>query len=422
MQVRKDHMQLLDWAAQRITSATHCFHIKLKPGYTASGPPVANGLIDAFVGTADLSNVRCFDFEPAPDCPSDTIVSAFGEFQVWVISETERVEAVRLQACGPYLAACTMTLVHLKHLEMNAYSFASGVAEAAALFPSLETLCLHERGHGNEGINVLECEHLKQVVVKGRFLRRILYAPTCQLGIDMHGFTLKSLSRWEKNGRISEIDEGQTVWAGNSHESPPEGGMCGDITTVSSLKLAWPVPQDWFSERDEFAEEHALFNTESILKWCMPVNGQPLGNLKAVIITAEGAMECCIPNAMPNLEELVLFAKGGARVSFENPVATLTALNTLYMFGQPLMPKLYFSDMKEVSAGVESRGLCLSNVSANMSGKESGRRGSCMYLRPVKGHDLSIAELYDTLSELAGQCRCKACFECLRRAGCLACC
>ena len=89
-------MQVLEWAAQRMTPATQCFHIKLEPGFASSGPPVADGLIGAFVGTADLSNVRCFDFEPAPGCPSETIVSAFGEFQVWVISEAQRIEAVRL--------------------------------------------------------------------------------------------------------------------------------------------------------------------------------------------------------------------------------------------------------------------------------------------------------------------------------------
>ena len=422
MQVREEHLQVLEWAAQRITSATLSFHIKLQTDFASLGPPVANGLEDAFVGRADLSNVRCFDFEPAPDCPAETIGAAFGEFQAWVTNNAPRLKALRLQACGPYLAACTATLVHLKHLEMDAYSFASGVAEAAALFPSLETLCLQERGQGNEGINVLECEHLRQLVVKGRYLRPVFHEPTCQLGIDMDGFTLKSLSRWEKNQRISETDEGKTVWAGNSHESPPEGGMCGDITTVSSLKVAWPVLQDWFSQRDEVAEEHALPKTESIPKWCMPTNGQSLGNLEAITITAEGAMECCIPNAMPNLEELVLFAKGGARVSFEDPVATLTALNTLYLFGQPLMAKIRDSDMTQVSASFADRGLLLSTAPAKRAGKISARCSSCMYLRPATAQELSIQELHDRVSKLARQCRCRACFECLERAGCLTCC
>ena len=196
--------------------------------------------------------------------------------------------------------------------------------------------------------------------------------------------------------------------------------MCGDITSVSSLKLAWPVAQDWYSFRNAVAEECPLPKTESILNSCMPVNGQPLGALKALTITAEGAMECCIPNAMPNLEELVLFAKGGARVSFEDPVATLTALNTLYLFGQPLMSKISQDYMTQVSTSIEKRGLCLTSASAKA--KISVRCSSCMYLRPATSHELSIEELRDRVSELARQCRCKACFECLRRAGCLTCC
>ena len=426
MQVREEHQQAVEWAAQRTTSATLCFHITLNSGFESSGESVHIGLEDAFVGTADLSNVRCFDFEPVPNCPSETVASAFGQFQAWVMNEAPRIEAARLQACGPYLASCIMPMQHLKHLEMEADSFACGVAEAAAVFPSLETLCLHERGQGSQGINVLECENLKQLVVKGRYLRPVFHEPTCQLGIDMHGFTFRSLSCWHKNKRVLE-DESKKAWAGNSHKPPLEGGMCGDLTSVSSLKLAWPAPQDWYSDKDqpgfaEYVKEHALPKTESILKSCMPVSGQPLGSLKAVTITAEGAMDCCIPNAMPNLEELVLFASGHAWVSFEDPVATLTALKTLYLFGQPLMPKISDSEMTQVSASFASRGLCMSTASAGRANWTSVRYSSCMYLRPVAAQELSIEELHDRVSELARQCRCTACFECLRRAGCLACC
>ena len=33
----------------------------------------------------------------------------------------------------------------------------------------------------------------------------------------------------------------------------------------------------------------------------------------------------------------------------------------------------------------------------------------CMYLRPMTVQELSLEELYDRVSRLAGQCRCKAC-------------
>ena len=70
----------------------------------------------------------------------------------------------------------------------------------------------------------------------------------------------------------------------------------------------------------------------------MPLNGRPLGSLRALIILAECDMECCIPKGLPNLKELVLFAKGAAEVSFEDPVATLSAVEELYILGQLLQP------------------------------------------------------------------------------------
>ncbi len=369
--------------------------------------------------------MRCFSFEPGPDCPSDTIVSAFGAFQGWVVKKAQRVEALQLKACGPYLACCEKTLQHLKHVDMDAHDFACGVAQRTyTLLPSLQTLCLHERGQGNEGISVLGCQHLRRLVVKGRYLRPVLHEPKCQLGIHMHGFTSRSLFCWVDHWRILD-DRNDVVWAENSHEPHPEGGVCGDIRTARRLKLAWPIRQE--STGDKHPDSDPLPSAESMLRWCMPVSGQPLGNLRALTITAEGAMECEIPNAMPNLEELVIFAKGKVRVHFDDPVATLTPLKTLYLFGQPMMPKIHNAHLAQVSASMASRGLLLSFVSASDSGSKPleyisaylGRCDSCLYVRPITAQELSTDELHDRVSKLARQCRCMACFECLRLAGCL---
>ncbi len=124
-------------------------------------------------------------------------------------------------------------------------------------------------------------------------------------------------------------------------------------------------------------------------------------------------MKCCIPSGLPNLEELVLFAEGAAEVSFEDPKATLTALKAFHIYGEPLrMDKKDELQMLKVTA---SKGLWVSYVSAN----RPKCTGSCMYLRPIAAPELSFEELQDRVRRLARQCRCKACFECLRRAGCL---
>ena len=41
-----------------------------------------------------------------------------------------------------------------------------------------------------------------------------------------------------------------------------------------------------------------------------------------------------------------------------------------------------------------------------------------MYLRRVAEQELSLEQLYEKVKRLGGECRCKACFECLEQAGC----
>ncbi len=278
---------LLGWAAQRITPSTLSLEIKIglphKPP-SSDPPPLLTDAKKAVEGTANLSNVRCISFEPEPDCPIGETWPGYGRFQTWVVKALPRLEALRLPSCGPRLASFVMRLQFLKHVEMEAHAFAWGVPDAARSLPRLETLCLHERGQGSDGINLLGCQHLKQLVVKGRNLRPVQHEPTCQLGVQMHGFTSKSISCWAESRRILETDEGKKVSAKKSHEPSSGGGVCGDITTVRTLHLAWPVRLE--SNGDKHPDSDALPDAESMLRWCVPVSGQPYGSLKALTITA----------------------------------------------------------------------------------------------------------------------------------------
>ncbi len=158
---------------------------------------------------------------------------------------------------------------------------------------------------------------------------------------------------------------------------------------------------------------------KGLLNRCMPADSRPLADLKVLIIAASHSMICCIPTGMPNLKEMVLFIKESAEVSFDNPLATLSALTTLYIFGQPLLVEMSERDRSLLSDSMARRGLVMSTVKAHEAGaKKDFRDGSsCMYLRPVAVLDASIEELHDKTSQLVRRCRCNACLECLRQVG-----
>ncbi len=71
------------------------------------------------------------------------------------------------------------------------------------------------------------------------------------------------------------------------------------------------------------------------------------------------------------------------------------------------------------SAALEKRGLVLVAAATEQHGLDH-RPASCTYLRPIGTQALSIDELWAIGEELV-HCRCGACFDCLRMAGCIDC-
>ncbi len=379
-------------------------------------------LTKALSGMADLHNLRCFSFQAREELSEDTSWIAAGAFQEWVINRTSRIEALRLLQSKPRLALCAGKLQHLKHLEMEAHAFVWGVSQAGQL-PSLETLHLHVDDHACEEINVLGYKHLTRLVVAGEQVQPILCEPRCQLGTHVHAFVSRYVPQQPWETVLATLDATTELQIGSGvgllFGDCSQHSICQRCLNVETLTLDWPICHK-HGERDlRKLHQNPAIEAKGLLNRCMPVNGQPLRSLKVLVMAAYYSMTCCIPMGMPNLEEMVLFVKGTAEVSFDNPVATMSALTTLYIFGQPLTVDMSDSDRHQVSDNMARRGLLLSTVKALEAGAEEDFRdgSSCMYLRPVTAREASIEELHDKTSQLVRQCRCNACLGCLRQAG-----
>ena len=283
---------------------------------------------------------------------------------------------------------------------------------------------------------VLGYWHLRHLVVKWQFVQPVLCEPNCQLGTHLHTFIPKYPRRkgWAPSQATLKATKDlvlENAWCPDYCDWSSQHDMCQHCQDLQTLTIDWPMcckrdRCNYNAEQLHGECRARIVDAEGSLRLCIPVNWPHLANLRVLTITANSAMMCSIPTGMPNLEELVLFAKGAAEVSFDNPIATLSALKVLYMFGQPLMAHISKFDKSWVLDYTAERGFSLSTASetpTESSGKTEKlyRRGSsCMYLRPITTQELSLKDLYDIANTLATQCRCKACFDCLRRGGCLA--
>ena len=143
----------------------------------------------------------------------------------------------------------------------------------------------------------------------------------------------------------------------------------------------------------------------------MPANGQAL-ILHSIIIKGV-SVKGTLPSKLPTLEELMICAHGCVELTFEDPLATSSRLS-MYMFhmgGGALTP--HGKELPTVLAAAQrcmtQRGLALRSASA------IGQNCARMCLNPVAATELFL--LHMPGKEMVGQCRCRACFDCLRRAG-----
>ena len=423
----------MKWAAKRLGRRTRSLAIRASHEDETLDFFDRSGLEEALSGNA--SSLRCFTFEPSPIWPYEDGSKyckdpEFQVFQGWVLEQTQRIKVLQIPHNAPCLGALATRLQHLKHLEMEAQPFIEGVTQnGGQVLPSLVTLCLRQGDKMIQGhVNVLGCQRLKHLAVEGKWVQAAVHDPNCQLGLDANGLAL-TLFPSKPLGAGGQSLEATTGSVG-AHTLPSAEA------DVETLRVTWPLPRDKHTNPKLNEEKFNFADLEAIVGSCMPIHPQPLRNLKALSLAMQSKYHhprhCYLPRDLPHLEELVIY--GASYVVFEDPLALFTTLKIFYMYGfsvstnmygYPVTANMYTvtlptnhiddGDMSKVSDSLARRGLLLDKAYQY----RSDRVIQCMYLRAHTAEALSTHACHDLVNKLATQCRCRACFSCLREAGCL---
>ena len=411
----------LTWAAKHTSTATTSLAVAFKVYEPCASSAAANPFIAACSGVAQWTNLRCLELSPRPlrDGRTDP---ALMDFLDWLLEQVPKLEAF-LQIRTRHLPARHITFQHMRCLAMTSHGCQSYFMVAKQL-PALETLCVSARcDTGLEVIDMSGCTRLRQLVLSDFVAQQLIWDATgsgpCPLTFElqnpMEDFARGSLEPLSNQAALAQ----QAIISCDNPNSPGLQWcvrMFGAFPLARVLALRWPVCYDelGWPDEDAFDEDAA-----HLFSWCMPDDRQPLSNLKSIIITA-CSMQGTFPHAsqLPNLRELVIKASGRLEMAFQSPIGTISQLGSFHVFGQPLIPNGWdMIRLMTASRALEERGLVLGAASRQRHGPR-GRPASCIYLRPVGDRDLSIQELCTKVKQLI-ECRCGACLDCLRRAGCM---
>ena len=341
----------------------------------------------------------------------------------WLLQHAVNLEALSLCSGICALAGGTKRFDRLRHLTIVPNIFDDGAFHPATQLPALETLYL--KGNLYNSIDVSGCQRLRVLVVTIQGKLHLIKSPTCRLVMAMQNNwrCLTTLEQLQHEG----VDLGliEQLLLMNGETRPWEFGRKGLFAALHRMEIltaSWPAFADAKKgERTRYPigegpiyEPQGLSDCEHMLVWCMPENGMPVCNLQVLIINGKGNIKIMIPGALPNLRELVVYAKGRLELSIEQPAAMWRSLQTFCALGQPLFPNL-----SDVYQSLAQRRMILDEVFAQRAdeGERVNSDASCIYLKPIGAPDVSVRELFTTVERLANKCRCGACFACLREAG-----
>lgn len=382
-------------------------HLESLPSSRAENPVIA-----AFRSASGLSTLKClrlvmFEINHA----------AVATFSDWLLEQTTSLVALHLLAPSWQLGAGTLTFQHLRYVSLAAYGITGSCFRPAEIMPVLEVLGIVGKAHFE--IDLTGCKHLRCVNIRGTFHHnKPLELHSCQLSIDMTlGWTGQLATQHPSSPQmVSALRSAAQIglYCTDFLVSEAAPGFFSGCQSLEVFTLEWAARTNITTMQGP-----PLHTFHHLLMNCMPAQGQPLWNLKTIIIRTERDyyMSAKIPAMLPRLEELVMYTMGPLTVYFEDPIATSTSLRTLHLSGRNL--HISGEDVLRMSCALHKRGLTLSAVCApkDCSGERFERRTSCIYLRPVSTEDLSLRLLHGITEKLALQCRCGACFSCLRRAG-----
>ena len=418
----------LRWAARRTCGATISLSLAFTLYAACTGSAAADPMVAAFSNVVPMHKLRSLNFSVFPLKEPGTHL-ALETFLDRLLEQAPSLEAARFCIRTRHLPASHISFQHMKHLIMTSHGFQSHLLVAEQL-PVLETLSITGRYHTRlEVIDMSGCKQLRQLVLSDFVAEELIWDSTgpgtssCPLAWELqHPFELfteecKSREGVDRFNRQASAAEQVTVnFNTGNHETV--GFFLKAFESARVLALEWPVLYSpGGPNKDDFRANHNAGENRLLLK-CMGMP-PPMSNLEIVIIRACSMRDLFLGrNLLPNLKELVIKASGRLELSFATPTWTISKLNSLHVFGRPLIPDgCELSSLTEASSALEERGLALGMASAEQHGPD-GRPASCLYLRPLGARELSIDELWSTVEQLA-HCRCGGCLDCLSRAGCI---
>ena len=389
----------LYWVAARTGPATTNLTLEISTCKPMPGSRYDNPLIKAFSKRQPLKNLRCLTIRLDDSNDGGQALEVFSEWLLQELQESPRLESLNL-CQDSYFSIAAINLDHLKHLELQAFRHVN-VAHFAAQLPVLQTLCIdgfHEHTDVGE-IDLADCCHLRQLALKYTLMRRLIRRLSCQLSSYLDFSYCNFATIWNSNTKAI-LRSAEHIGLHCNDSFPPQNacGIFAFLPGMQALTMSGRVMRDVF-----------------LLARCMPVGGLPVGNLRVLTMHAD-SMRCWIPAGFPNLEELVIIARQDLLVAFDDQEATFSTLKMFYAFGEPLRTHEYDLLVRTLPS-LMRRGLCMEAEEAVLGSKAYSSRSKCLYLKPLKAEQLSIGALHKRASQLARQCRCGACFPCLRAAG-----
>ena len=425
----------LRWIAKRTSVATKSLLLDFK-WYGEYADSTA--LVAAFSDVAHLSNLRCLLFWPYPRKDKE-IDPALVKLLGWLLQHALRVEAMDICIRTQCLPANGISFQHLRHLMimMTSDNFRSPWLVAKQL-PVLETLyidgghdedssdkdssledCSIEDYYSLEELGVLDlsgCKRLRRLVLCDAVAQELIWdnsagSRPCPLALELPAF--QELYDAPSRPFITQKALAQQLVL--------NGFGCADSKLHAAPQLRF-LALRWLeddSDSDDDEDEGETDEEPASFASCMPDDEQALLNLETLIIT-----DCTelrgFPRSqqLPNLRELVIQGSGRLEVGFQDPVDTISGLDSLYLFGQPLcISKEDMVKLFAASYALEQRGLVLDSAHESQR-DEPDEVCSCIYLRRLGARALSFEEISAQVDQLV-QCRCGACYDCLQRAGCM---
>ena len=330
----------------------------------------------------------------------------------------ERAQAVEVLSFRGLRVECLHSIPcfnqsQLVHLMLDLFQFGDATLLKGWELPALETLQLRgywDTGHGN-ALDASHLRNLRMLNLRGGLPHDLILPPLCRFSFKSSGEIMHEF--WEGKIRPALCLAESVEFELREEMAESSDNLFDSLRGMRELKVFWydivPDP-DIYIVSDEV---QFLLHTEARNRLInsMPVNGQPLLNLRSIDIDAPGAAMIYIPRKLPSLEQLRIGSDGYLEVQFQNPQETASALISFHALGFPL--KLDAVAILKMSQRLAVRGLTL-DVAFDARGQSS------VYIRHIDAEQRSMQQIkwqwWDGRARVFA-CRCGACFDCLIRAG-----